>query len=95
MSHAEMAKLEPRPQIPRKKTHPEISHRYGLDKVRLLAYFGGEARVKDLCQTYGVPLPHDVRGGIPVTLNNVLLMLELAERMHQPLDLYQFVVESR
>jgi hypothetical protein len=74
---------------------PYMAIRYGFDVPKLMAWFGGEDRLKELSDVYGVPRPFDSRGYTRVSTANLALLLELAERMHKPLDLYQFVVEQR
>lgn len=95
-----MARLEPKTHAPPNRRQ---LHRYRLDKAGLLAWFGGEKRLSELCETFGVPPMFTVASrnsptnahGVQITLANVCLMLELAERMHKPLDLYQHLVEVR
>ena len=71
--------------------------RYGFDRAALLHWFGGLQGLHDLCAVYGVPNPcrtklHD---NFDVTANSLAILLELAERMHKPLDLYQYLREYR
>jgi hypothetical protein len=85
----------------RKRGAPQKGGRYCFDEDMLLAHFGGRERLAELTGQYGVPpLPVVIRKrkswNRDLDLNHYIpVLLELAERMHRPLDLYQFVVELR
>ena len=73
--------------------------RYEFDRDGLIRWFGGAQRLVELCAIYGVPWPQaSSKAKAPqwhVSAPILAVMLELAERMHKPLDLYQFVVQVR
>lgn len=92
-----MAKLAVKPPHSKVLSHGNIAVlRYGFDTDRLWRWFGGPERLVHLCAVYG--LPADVvgrKGNGLLSTNALAVLLELAERMHKPLDLYQFVVQVR
>lgn len=67
--------------------------RYGIDtRTLIIKWFGGVKELDRLCEVYGVPkLTTPYSAGVA----DIAILLELAERMHKPIDLYQFVVEVR
>lgn len=69
--------------------------RYGFDRRRLVGHFGGDQHIKELCATFGVTMPCFDRSRVRINVPTLAIMLELAERMHRPLDLYQFVIQER
>ena len=76
--------------------HPVL--RYEFDRLALARWFGGVDRLPELCAVYGLPWPQaSANGRIPfiITAPVLAVLLELAERMHKPLDLYQYVVQVR
>lgn len=84
-----------------KKAPVQVNRRFAYDEDKLMEHFGGRSRLLDLTRQFGVP-PPPLRIAERKAWNRDLLiatytpvLLELAERMHQPLDLYQFVVELR
>ena len=85
-----MARLEPS-DVPA----PYRAPRYAFDRDRIVAWFGGEKRILELADTFGVPRPFKNRGITRLSAANLAVLLELAERMHRPIDLYQFLTESR
>ena len=76
---------------------PDSALRYGFDRTRLLRWFGGSKRISELCAVYGLPdlCRTRLHGELHLTVAGLAVLLELAERMHRPLDLYQYVQEQR
>jgi hypothetical protein len=85
----------------RKQTAPKIGRRYCFDEDKLMAHFGGRERLMELTRLYGVPpVPQRIQDRRRWNRDTLIapyipVLLELAERMHQPLELYPFVVELR
>ena len=85
------------------KRAPHATHmgvRYRFDEDRLVNWFGGIDRLRELAGAYGLPQPgpeFKVRDWRKASAMSVYLpvLLELAHRMHKPFDLHDFVQELR
>ena len=73
--------------------HKRVRTRYQFDMGRLLAFFGGLEHLERSAAVFGVPPPPTVR--FTTAHYYVPVLLELAHRMHKPLDLYDYLVEVR
>jgi hypothetical protein len=84
-----------------RQTPLQLGRRYCFDEDALMDHFGGRDRLVELTRQYGVPpLPPRIlnrrRWNRDTRMNNYIpVLLELCDRMHQPLDLFPFVVELR
>jgi hypothetical protein len=68
--------------------------RYTIDTKGLVRKrFPTVKALDQACEVYGLPKLANPLGTMGV--NDLAILLELAERMHQPIDLYQYLVEVR